>query len=463
MRNKRTTYKEILQGVPKEYCQAIARRIGLTDRQPPSVLREKIPQHLLDPAFLRNLIARLNPYERSILMMLAFSCDETIGVPFELFNRKLNQMSRKWPYTSRDIRRVLAESGLIFTKTVGNFRYRYMIPEDLRLLLLKIFAKDMNAALSSPAETPTNVRNDSFALIRDTFTFLSFASQYEIKLTQQRTIYKRIQGRILNRFEVAEDTPKVYDRINPMEGNTDRLDFIYQFCWRKKLIDHDHAVIRCSEAVQGWMRKSDPEKLEEMYNYWLEHYISRELSLTIAHSILQVLSPDRWVLVSTIQEQVSKFTVDAIWTQTVYSYLERSLVNHLTYMGVLALAPSTDDIAIQVTDLGRRLLSGEIIKGYEPESSFIVQPNYEILASNYVAPDIRWMLSHIAELHQADQVATYKVSDESIYDGLRSGISLDEILEFLKTHSKTGIPQNVEVSIREWAARYGQVYQGNRI
>ncbi|MBI1923340.1 hypothetical protein HYR99_03715 [Candidatus Poribacteria bacterium] len=402
------TYEEILEQAPKEYCQRVARRMGLSDRLPILTLRQKISQMLLNAESLETLVGRLNHDERSVLTMLAFSCG-TMGVPFHLFNRKLNQLSRSWHQTIGEILRILTESGFIFTRAVGKMQYHYIIPDDLRALLLKIFANEMNATLASPKEMPQSVRNDGFALIRDTFTFLCFASQYGIKLTQQQAIYKRTQQSLLSRFEVAEDTPKIYHRINPTDGNPDRLDFIYQFCWRRKLIKHDQPGIRCSRAGQAWVRKSDAEKIVDIYNDWVECCVSGNLPIVTAHSILQILQPERWVLLSSIQEQVSKFAPDAIWTQTLYSQLERSFINHLTYMGAVAFASLRHDIAIQVTDLGRRLLSGENgeVARDAPEMSFILQPNYEILASNYLAPELRWTLGHIGELNQANQIATY--------------------------------------------------------
>ena len=450
-------YKNILKRTPKAYCQRVARRIGLTDRLPISKLHQSIVETFLSPVSLRNLVTRLNSHERFVLMILAFSSSEP-GVPFHPFNRKVNQMSRDWSSRGVEILQTLGESGFIFAVVGDNMQYHYIVPEDLRLLLQEIFAKDINTALRAPKEKPKNFRDDGFALVRDTFTFLCFASQYGIQQTQQGSIYKRIQKQLLGRFEVPNDTPKVYDQINPTMGSPDRLAFILQFCWHQQLIRRKDTDLICSEAGREWIQKTDPEKLSDIYNHRLKYGISKDPSISTALSIVRTLPLERWTLLSSIQEQVSKFTVDATWRQTLYSQLERSFINHLTYMGGIAFAHLGNDVAVQVTDLGKHLLYDEPIESYEFESSFILQPNHEVLASSYLAPELRWILNHIAELRQADQMSTYKFSIESIYKGLRSGFSLDEILAFLKAHSKTGIPQNVEVSIKDWAERYGQIY-----
>lgn len=450
-------YKDLLKNASKTYCQRVARRLGLTDRLPLSKLRQQIVEAFVNPVFLRDWVVSLNSYERLVLRILVFSCGET-GVPFHLFNRKVNQMSRGWSSGGGEILHTLAESGFIFTFTTGGIQYRYIVPKDLRLLLQEIFAQDINAALRSPKEAPRDIRDDNFALIRDTFTFLCFASQHSIQQTQQGSIYKRIQKHLLRRFEVPDDTPKVYDRINPAVENSDRLAFISHFCRHQKLIRQQDSNLVCSAAGQQWIQKTDSEKLLDIYRYWLKYGMSKELPMSIALSIVRILPLEQWVLLSSIQEQVSRFAVSTTWAQTLYSQLERSLVNHLTYMGVIAFSHLGHDVAIQLTDLGQHLFYDEPIENYEPESSFIIQPNHEILASSYLVPELRWKLNHIAALHQADQISTYKLSAESIYSGLRSGFSLDEILVFLKTHSRTGIPQNVEVSVTDWADRYGQVY-----
>ena len=451
-------YKDLLKNASKAYCQRIARRLGLTNRLPVSELRQQIVETFLNPVSLRNSVARLNPHERLVLTILVFSCGERTGVPFHLFNRKINQLSRGWPIGGGEILHTLTELGFIFTFTAGGVQYHYIVPNDLRLLLQKIFAQDINAALRPPKADPKDIRDDSFALVRDTFTFLCFASQYRIQQTQQGSIYKRIQKYLLRRFETPDDTPKVYDRINPAAESSDRLAFIFHFCRHQKLVRQQGSDLVCSEAGQQWVQKTDSEKLLDIYRHWLKYGMSKELPVSIALSIVRILPLEQWTLLSSIQEQVSKFAVSTTWAQTLYSQLERSLVNHLTYMGGIAFAYLGNDVAVRMTGLGQHLFYDEPIENYEFESSFIVQPNHEVLASSYLAPELRWTLNHITELHQADKMSTYKLSAESIYSGLRSGLSFDEILAFLKTHSRTGIPQNVEISIRDWAERYGQVY-----
>ena len=139
-------YRDLLKNASKAYCQRVARRIGFTDRLPESKLRQQIVERFLNPSALKDSVARFNPHERLVLMILAFSCGET-GVPFHLFNRKVNQMSRGWSSRGTDILHTLTESGFIFTFASSGMQYHYIVPADLRLLLQEIFANDMSTAL----------------------------------------------------------------------------------------------------------------------------------------------------------------------------------------------------------------------------------------------------------------------------------------------------------------------------
>ena len=456
--NETTGYKEIIQRAPKEYCRLVAKRIGLPSQLSVQSLREKIPERVLNTVWLKDAVARLNPHERSVLITLTFLAGSN-GVPVNLFNRKLKHLCRGWPCAPEQVRQVLHESGLIFLVSTGHLRYVYMIPEDLQLLLLRVFSDEINAALISPDAAPKTIRSDGFALIQDIFTFLSTAARDGIRLTQRFTVHKHAQKRLLNAFEITEDTTKIYERINPPDGTTDRLHFIHHFCQHHQLVDLDESNnLHCSSLGHEWIQKSNAEKLSTIYDYWLEYDVFPSRPLTIALSFLRILAENRWVKLSSILEQVQRLSVAESWEQTLYSHLERGFTNYLTYMGCVNFAASEDDTAIQITEIGNRLLSGESIEDYERESSFVVQPNYEILASSNLTPEIRWKLNLIAEIYQASQVITYKLSPQSIYNSLRSGMLVNEILEFLETYSKTNIPQNIKLSIQEWGARYGQVY-----
>ena len=86
-------YREIIRRAPKGYCRLVGKRIGLPGRLSLHSLREKIAERVLNIAWLKDAVSRLNPQERSVLITLAFLSGRD-GVPVDVFNLKLNQLSR---------------------------------------------------------------------------------------------------------------------------------------------------------------------------------------------------------------------------------------------------------------------------------------------------------------------------------------------------------------------------------
>ncbi len=86
-------------------------------------------------------------------------------------------------------------------------------------------------------------------------------------------------------------------------------------------------------------------------------------------------------------------------------------------------------------------------------SAWVVQPNYDIVVYlDAVSPAQLAFLEQHAERRQAEaHTAHYQLTRESVYRGLESGTSLDNLLATLRTGAKTDLPQNVEREIREWA------------
>ena len=85
-----------------------------------------------------------------------------------------------------------------------------------------------------------------------------------------------------------------------------------------------------------------------------------------------------------------------------------------------------------------------------------VQPNYDVLV--YLdAADARdvWPLAQLARRTSApgNRVQTFVLTRESIYQGLESGLTPDEVREFLTEHSRTGLPANVAQSLIDWGRR----------
>jgi hypothetical protein len=104
--------------------------------------------------------------------------------------------------------------------------------------------------------------------------------------------------------------------------------------------------------------------------------------------------------------------------------------------------PTKDDLPIYLTDAGK----------------IIIQPNFHIIAMGPVNLALLAQLDLFAERQQVDQAAfEYRLSRESVYQAQQLGLDTREVIAFLEQASDVPLPQNVERSLKEWAARHERI------
>ncbi len=54
-------------------------------------------------------------------------------------------------------------------------------------------------------------------------------------------------------------------------------------------------------------------------------------------------------------------------------------------------------------------------------------------------------------------MSTYRLTRESVTRLLRRNATIDQVLAFLKRMARPPFPRNVEYTLREWAAKYGEI------
>jgi hypothetical protein len=160
------------------------------------------------------------------------------------------------------------------------------------------------------------------------------------------------------------------------------------------------------------------------------------------------------------EQEVWKSKLRQGWQDGEQRWLAWALSTWLYYLGLIELGlDERVAVSVRLTRLGRALLHPELETAYpaQPDvegAAWVIQPNFDVIV--YLArtrPDQLAFLERHAERAQAQQhTAQYRLTRDSIYRGLESGTSLDELLSRLREGTDRGLPQNVEVEIREWAA-----------
>ena len=86
----------------------------------------------------------------------------------------------------------------------------------------------------------------------------------------------------------------------------------------------------------------------------------------------------------------------------------------------------------------------------------MVQPTHEVLAFlDAVEASQVWKLAKFADRAPSAEgpAQTFKLTRESVYRGLESGLTAEEITEFLRSNSRAQLPDLVERSLAEWSQK----------
>lgn len=147
------------------------------------------------------------------------------------------------------------------------------------------------------------------------------------------------------------------------------------------------------------------------------------------------------------------------WHQVEGALLWRMLQLPMFLLGWIALgevSPLPEDV-MPGADYAFKLLAetdAEPTTVSESSQPLMVQANYEITA---LVPEMSlstlWKLARMANLKSYGQVATFVIDERRIAEALHAGTSLDELVTFLESHSRTGLPSSLKYQMVEWTRR----------
>ena len=138
----------------------------------------------------------------------------------------------------------------------------------------------------------------------------------------------------------------------------------------------------------------------------------------------------------------------------------------LAHYGIIDvhLIQDTTVAALQLSEAGSCALGRAPVPSFtEDEKIVIVNPDFEaIIFRHGPAWRVAALLSRFAQRGKVDQTYHFRLTRQSVEGGVLRGMTGDSILQFLRDHTRTPIPQNVEYSIRDWAGhvRVARSFQG---
>ncbi len=151
------------------------------------------------------------------------------------------------------------------------------------------------------------------------------------------------------------------------------------------------------------------------------------------------------------------------WLKQERPWIEKALTTWLYFLGLVELGMDQGVvIGLRLTQLGKEVFHPELASAVSiaPKASttdlpgWVVQPNFDIIVylERTSPQQLAFLERHTERVQAHAHTAHYRLSRETVYRGLESGSTLEELLETLAAGAHAPLPQNVVVEIREWAS-----------
>ncbi|HEY9855120.1 MAG TPA: helicase-associated domain-containing protein [Stenomitos sp.] len=452
-------YADYLESGGAWIQELVCHRLGLAPlRTADHAAWEAVAARFLALPHLQELLAGLSELERDLLWMAVFPANGAS-------DREILDFSRRQGYERNEAQEALyhlARTGLLFCSRGWSNDITCYVPPDLAGRLLALRGLTRPPVLTPAAEAPRSYRSEELALHRDLYTLLTAIEKEPPQLTQQTgLIYKRqLEKGLLPKLEIQERAPA--DGSYPP-----RFSFLFDFCRASQLLlkSRDSRVI-VSPGVPRWFALSPLEQARALFSFWEYRCLKAgwRFEQRILVRVLSTCEPGVWYdatsLAPLVQTWFGKAPASVADTFKTLAY--QSLLD-------LALDAQGHPATFRLTELGAALLEvpqavdptqdDPTPRAYEPPitTTFLLQPNYEVLVPRTMDLSVRHRLDQIADLLRADTLSRYRLSEASVQRAMELGWEVAELLDFLRHHSEADLPQNVQMTITDWAERYGRI------
>jgi hypothetical protein len=444
---------ECLQRTPIDQLKRIIQMTGIEPT--PGATEQSLADRLLDRDWLETMLGALSDEEWAALKVVVFNGGDQ-GITVELCHQIVNLLSGKRRKSPARAVEDLQNRGLIFPRT-QNYRQVFFIPTDLLAVLGEILNRQMIERIRlEPLETlrPTEPERD---LVEDIHRFLAYLYKNEITLTQQGQVFKRHMRSLLDLLGMGtEDEESLVGRY------PEPLGLLVGYALDRRLAVREEGLLKPSPALAEWLELPMGVKQLDLFRYWQDRYFYQDLQTFL--SVLRTVGL-QWLSVSRLVAEVEPL-INPSQRGSFLLRLKHHLSTFLAPMGLCDLGQTgpleEPELACRITEAGLAVLAGtapDLPPGVPGQPALLLQATFEAILPRPVPPRVLWMLELLGDLiRRTDRTLTYRLSRSSVYRGLKTGLSGEEMLRFLAEHSGTGLPQNVAFDLRTWTASFGQVY-----
>jgi len=219
-----------------------------------------------------------------------------------------------------------------------------------------------------------------------------------------------------------------------------------------------------------------PMLVETMEKYLPPHTQRRTYHKVLAAEVLKAQKPGVWYSTGAFVEAIRRLDPNVLflqepwraiqasargsgaeWRQQAWQAHEKRLFtwmlrNLFAGMGIVELAD--DGGLFRITEMGHYVLGqGDAPPTAQDElrDALVVQPDFEIIAYlDRCPPNLRRKLDMFCERVRGGMATTYRLTQESVYHGVRSGLDIERLVLLLERSSTKPLPSNVLTQFEVW-------------
>lgn len=472
------SYQEILTGAPFSFLRNLALNLNRPLVKDKKLIR--LNQNTQRQELLKDLLAFYSSPDNLAKLWEMAGSQGQFMLQTILFNDQPADVSRIHEQinktfgkgSAKEIRDRLLAYGLLFTSNGGGPREYYLIPLEIRQIIYRHTAATL---MVKEGELPAGqVENHGLFLLVDFWILLIGILQQKIKVTQAGNLYKRERKRI----QLLQHYPQDEERYLLLEN----------LGWRLGFIKEKDGLAYLDKEAGAWLRRSRVEQWLSLFGWLLGRDLEDTRWLWPTHILtaLMMLPKEQWLSLPGLYQLAQKS-----YSKQYLSYnlqYTRDFLRRALWVGVIELVGDLEQGAIRVTDIFRAYFDAmrteamradatrqnrseekntdqesldlykKALGDFLPEAdTFVVQPNYEIIAPLELAPPLLLSLSGLADLKSADRTFIFNLTEKSFYRGFTTGQQPEGMLQFLRQQSKYELPTNVGTTLEEWAAKMGSV------
>lgn len=392
-----------------------------------------------------NLLKSLHERERTALATLL----QAGGLAHaDEFHRELGLSlgghEREW----QKVMIALADKGLLAASDAQDGHFFYLVPDPL--------VDHMTEHLKNELGVPVFAHED--VAVRDhrpfcppldfsIATLCTYIDQRPPRLTQQQDIYKAHQ----------EEMDTFFNQL--WDSNSELFHFHVDFLILHGLVElrGDHVSVN-RDVVEEWLNLDPQDQRDLIFRALDRRFSYAEWILWAVHSGKGEWVPEsplsnlyrRWKRGEDWRERYHKGEYAPTRTNERESYSFAPLVN----AGMIELGEWGQEKFYRLTPRARDLLDPPEDDGF---TAFYLTPSFEIMAPAGLAPLLLFRIGELAELTGCDRANTYRITEVSIERALEKDWRRDDVLDFLRDNCQTGLPENVEQTLKGWMGHHGDV------